>query len=227
MAKKCVWTCLDTSALLNCRVFPGKVEEQTKCNLQRQKVHSCKSNLFFLSGGNCHSSKAKGFLNGGKCSVSFFGVKTNVQLAAYAFKNAAERIAFMTASYDPPRASQMVPRQASLTRTARLSYAIGIVAGLQKHVEDELKEEEEKRQETLRGARSAAKTGEAYHEDEHDNGGQYDEDIPQREHLSMEEKVKQLENEQEARLALVDHNKKIAKDVLKVRDLCILKTIYF
>ena len=169
-------------------------------------------------------SKAKGFLNGGKCSVSFFGVKTNAQASAYAFKTAAERIAFMTASYDPPRATNMVPRQASLTRTARLSYAVGIVAGLQKHVEQELKEEEEKRQENLRRARSAAKTGEAYHEDEHDCG-QYDEDIKHREQISVEEKLKQLENEQEARLALIDHNKKIAEDVLKVRDQCFLKTI--
>lgn len=168
-------------------------------------------------------SKAKRFMNCGKCSVSFFGIKTNAQLAAYAFKTAAERIAFMTVSYDPPRSKGMEGRskQASRTRTARLSYALGIVAGLHEDVKRGLKEEEQKRQEDLRRARNGAKTGEAYQEDV-DCNDEGDEIQQQRqEGIPVEEKLQQLETENEARLALVDCNKKIAEDVLKVRGSCV------
>jgi len=169
-------------------------------------------------------SKAKGFMSRGQCSVSFFGIKTNAQLAAYAFKTAAERIAFMTASYEPPRWNGMDGRrkQASRTRTARLSYAWGIVAGLHEDVKRGLQEEEEKRQENLRRARNAAKTGEAYQEDVDCNDDHGDESQQHQQSIPVEEKLQQLENENEARLALVDCNKKIAEDVLKVRNRVIL-----
>ncbi|KAL7500387.1 hypothetical protein ACHAWT_008141 [Skeletonema menzelii] len=160
-------------------------------------------------------SFSNGRYTAGKCSVSFFGIKTNAQLAAYAFKTAAERIAFMTVSYEPPR-SQGERKQASQTRTARLSYAMGIVAGLDRDVKKGLQEEEQKREEELKRARNAAKTGEAYQEDvdcndNHEDGPQQQ----QQESIPVEEKLQQLENEHEARLALVDCNKKIAEDVLK------------
>ena len=161
-------------------------------------------------------SKATRYTSSGKCSVSFFGIKTNAQLAAYAFKTAAERIAFMTASYEPPR-SEGARKQASQTRTARLSYALGMVAGLDRDVKREIQEEEQKRQEDLRRARNAAKSGEAYQEDVDCNDDHGDEpEQPQQESIPVEEKLQQLENEHEARLALVDCNKKIAEDVLKV-----------
>lgn len=154
----------------------------------------------------------------GKCSVSFFGIKTNAQLAAYAFKTAAERIAFMTASYEPPR-SEGARKQASQTRTARLSYALGVVAGLDRDVKKGLQEEEQKRQEELKRARNAAKTGEAYQEDDDCNDEHDDEpQQQQQESIPNEEKLQKLEDEHEARLALVDCNKKIAEDVLKVSD---------
>jgi hypothetical protein len=105
----------------------------------------------------------------GQCAVSFYGIKTNVQLAAYAFKIAAERIAFMAASYEIPRSSSSFRgkrKQSSQTRTARLSYALGIVAGLHEDVKRGLQEEEEKRQEDLKRARNAAETaGEVHRED--------------------------------------------------------------
>mmetsp|Transcript_15134 Transcript_15134/g.25541 ORF Transcript_15134/g.25541 Transcript_15134/m.25541 type:complete len:557 (-) Transcript_15134:23-1693(-) len=159
-------------------------------------------------------SKATRYTSRGKCSVSFFGIKTNAQLAAYAFKTAAERIAFMTASYEPHR-SEGARKQASQTRTARLSYALGMVAGLDRDVKRELQEEEQKRQEDLRRARNAAKTGEAYQEDVDCNDDHGDEPQQQQQNTPVEEKLQQLENEHEARLALVDCNKKIAEDVLK------------
>ncbi|KAL7435707.1 hypothetical protein ACHAXM_006034 [Skeletonema potamos] len=167
-------------------------------------------------------SKAKGFMNGGQCSVSFFGIKTNAQLAAYAFKTASERIAYMTASYEPPRSNNSLngrTKQASRTRTARLSYALGIVAGLHEDVKRGLREEEEKRQENLRRARNAAKTGEAYQEDVDCNDDHGDElqQQQQQQSIPVEEKLQQLENENEARLALVDCNKKIAEDILKAQ----------
>lgn len=166
-------------------------------------------------------SQAKLFVTG-KCSVSFFGIKTNAQLAAYAFKTAAERIAFMTASYEPPR-SEGARKQASQTRTARLSYALGVVAGLNRDVKKGLQEEEQKRQEELKRARNAAKTGEAYQEDEDCNDEHDDEpQQQQQESIPVEEKLQKLEDEHEARLALVDCNKKIAEDVLKVSDLVTL-----
>ena len=165
-------------------------------------------------------SKGKGFLNVGKCSVSFFGIKTNAQLAAYAFKTASERIAMMTASHEPPGTLGLEAKrkQASRTRTARLSYALGIVAGLLKDVKRGLREEEEKREKDLKRARRAAKKGEAYHEDvdcidEHDD----EQEQQQQQNMSVAEKLHQLEAENEARLALIDCNKKIAEDILTVR----------
>ena len=154
----------------------------------------------------------------GQCAISFYGIKTNVQLAAYAFKIAAERIAFMAASYEIPRSNNSFRgkrKQSSQTRTARLSYALGIVAGLHEDVKRGLQEEEEKRQEDLKRARNAAKTtGEVHQED-----CSRDEEKEEQEQQTVpaEETLHQLENENEARLALIDCNKKVANDVLKVR----------
>jgi hypothetical protein len=89
---------------------------------------------------------------------------------------------------------------------------------LERDVKREIQEEEQKRQEDLRRARNAAKTGEAYQEDVDCNDDHGDEPQQQQQNTPVEEKLQQLENEHEARLALVDCNKKIAEDVLKVRD---------
>ena len=77
--------------------------------------------------------------------------------------------------------------------------------------------------EELKRARNAAKTGEAYQEDEDCNDEHDDEpQQQQQESIPVEEKLQKLEDEHEARLALVDCNKKIAEDVLKVSDLVTL-----
>ena len=155
----------------------------------------------------------------GQCAISFYGIKTNVQLAAYAFKIAAERIAFMAATYEIPRSNNSFrgkrSKQSSQTRTARLSYALGIVAGLHEDVKRGLQEEEEKRQEDLKRARHAAKTTGEVHQEDCSRDKEKEEQEQQR--VPAEETLHQLENENEARLALIDCNKKVANDVLKVR----------
>lgn len=176
----------------------------------------------------------------GECSVTFYGIRTNAQLAAYAFKVASERIALMAATYEPPRTGTLPTRkQAAETRTARLSYALGIVNGLKRDVKEGLEKEEELRKINLRKAQSMAKSGEAYHEDSDGNSdglGNHSTDgidgcadsnelagdmIPRHQSSPKEasantaEQLNRLEKENTAHLALVDHHKKIASDVLK------------
>jgi predicted secreted protein len=116
----------------------------------------------------------------GECTISFYGIKTNAQLAAYAYKIATERISLMAALYESPAMNRRSP---SHVRTVRLSYALGIVDGLNRDV-----------------------TEEACHEDSDDNKQSSGN------HLTLE----QLECENAAQLALIDHQKKIAEDILKV-----------
>ena len=111
----------------------------------------------------------------GKCLVTFHNIQTNAQLAGYSFKVASENIALMARTYEPPR-NNMLPKrmQSAETRTARLSYALGIVNGLEMDVNEGLEEEEETRKSNLTKAQMAAKTGEAYDEDsysgDHEDG---------------------------------------------------------
>ena len=172
----------------------------------------------------------------GECSVTFYGIRTNAQLAAYAFKVASERISLMSASYNPPRTSiQSRAKQTAETKNARLSYALGIVNGLKKDVEKGLQEEEDRRNAKLRQAQKASKSGEAYHEDSASEGEVDDKSYDDHNNtgsmkLAEDEVVnhpgitnsnatchlEKLERENSAQLALVDHQKKIASDVLKV-----------
>ena len=78
-----------------------------------------------------------------------------------------------------------------------------------------LQEEEEKRQEDLKRARNAAKTTGEVHQEDCTRDEEKEEQEQQR--VPAEETLHQLENENEARLALIDCNKKVANDVLKVR----------
>ena len=105
-----------------------------------------------------------------RCSVTFYGIYTNAQLAAYAFKIATERIAQMMADFMPIK--RPYGRTVS-TKSARLSYALGIVEGISEAVDADMKREEEQRRMKLRKAQLAASTGKVYEEsgDEDDKEG--------------------------------------------------------
>lgn len=113
------------------------------------------------------------------------------------------------------------------TKKARLSYALGLVKGLDQDAKEGLKREKERRNEKLRKAQSAAKKGESYHDDsDGDIDGYKNEDGVvadnesgnfkiDHEEKGVENIVDQLQRENTAHLALIDHHKKIAADVLK------------
>ena len=102
---------------------------------------------------------------GRSSSVTFYGVYTNAQLAAYAFKVSTERISQMSAQYVPSPLSRVS------TKSSRLSYALGIVFGIQKEVDEAIKREKEEKQRKLEKARRAVSTGEAYEESDNDDDG--------------------------------------------------------
>lgn len=171
----------------------------------------------------------------GECSVTFYGIRTNAQLAAYAFKIASERCSLMAAAYEPPRKVLPTRDQVVETRKARLSYALGIVNGLERDVKEGLRREEERRKEKLRKAQRAAKEGESYHQDgDSDIDGCGEEVVADCQTKTTDDignstidneeansttiaHLDKLERENTAHLALIDHHKKIASDVLKVR----------
>lgn len=146
----------------------------------------------------------------GECTISFYGIRTNAQLAAYAFKIASERISLMAASYEPP-----VGRGGSTeTKNVRLSYALGITIGLDRSVTEELRKEEKRRKSRLNKARRAGKSDACSEDSDDDKESTVDEgdDFDNPIDLTLE----QLESENAAQLALIDHQKKIAEEVLKV-----------
>jgi hypothetical protein len=160
----------------------------------------------------------------GECSVTFYGIHTNAQLAAYAFKISSERCSLMAASYEPPNKMLLTGKRGAETRNARLSYALGIVNGLERDVKDGLWREEERRKEKLRRAKNASRRGESYHQDDDS-----DIDVGEREGVDRCKTddnidtsdttachLEKLERENTAHLALIDHHKRIASDVLKV-----------
>jgi hypothetical protein len=103
---------------------------------------------------------------GKRCRVTFYGIYTNAQLAGYAYRVSAERIAQMTADYQPQKTWRKIS-----TKSSRLSYALGMVAGIQREVDASLRREKEQRERKLERARKAISKGEAYEEsdDEMDN----------------------------------------------------------
>ena len=112
----------------------------------------------------------KSVRRGKKCSVTFYGIYTNCQLAAYAFRVAVERISQMVAGYKPVESPVS-------TRNARLSYALGIERGIDEEVKANIQREKERRERKLERARKAVSRGEAYEEsdDEGDEGEGKDE----------------------------------------------------
>jgi Protein of unknown function (DUF2786) len=119
----------------------------------------------------CYHTTARGKT----CSVTFYGIYTNAQLAAYAYRVATERIAQMAASYTPEKRQSSYCWNTSSssssisTKSARLSYAMGVVEGISKDVAKNIKLEKERRLRKLERARVAVSTGEAYEESEDDD----------------------------------------------------------
>jgi hypothetical protein len=113
---------------------------------------------------------------GYECSVTFYGIYTNCQLAGYAFRVAAERISQMAAEHKPTKHAW----RTIATKSARLSYALGIVSGIDDEVDATIQREKEKRERKLEGARQAVSKGEAYEEsdDDDDDDGDDDTDGP-------------------------------------------------
>jgi len=190
------------------------------------------------------------------CDVVFFGIYSNAQLAAYAFKVATERIAQMSADYRPEKSSRNIS-----TKSSRLSYALGIVEGISKDVKMNLQMEKEKRKRKLDRARLAGSRGEAYEESDNDDDDGIDnegtgtsiaEDVKSSGETyckskilpdqvssgeakpdsqprtfsgtDLRNRVEELEREEKAALVLVNHNERIAKEVLKEHDLKLKKT---
>ncbi len=113
---------------------------------------------------------------GYECSVTFYGIYTNCQLAGYAFRVAAERISQMAAEHKPTKHAW----RTIATKSARLSYALGIVSGIDDEVDATIQREKEKRERKLERARQAVSKGEAYEEsdDDDDDDGDDDTDGP-------------------------------------------------
>ena len=104
---------------------------------------------------------------GRKCHVAFYGIYTNCQLAAYAFKVATERISQMMTEYRPDDGGiddfhSFSPKVS--TKSSRLSYAIGIVEGIDQDVDRNIAYEKEGREKEFEKKRKAAFRGEAYEE---------------------------------------------------------------
>jgi hypothetical protein len=194
---------------------------------------------------------------GFRCDVVFYGIYSNAQLAGYAFKVAAERIAQMSAEYKPKTISRGIS-----TKSSRLSYALGIVQGISEDVKKNLQMEKEKSKRKLERARLAGSKGEAYEESDDEeeeedtdheaagysfpknddggksdsnkmdsnemppdtcssnlNGGEEDSKPKPISGFDLQSRVKELEEEQQAALVLVNHNEKIAEEVLKEHDI--------
>mmetsp|Transcript_18802 Transcript_18802/g.46677 ORF Transcript_18802/g.46677 Transcript_18802/m.46677 type:complete len:598 (-) Transcript_18802:251-2044(-) len=194
----------------------------------------------------CENFGVKCFIQrrrGVKCEVVFYGIYSNAQLAGYAFKVAAERIAQMMVEYHPKRGWN-----SASTKSSRLSYAIGIADGIKEEVQRNLDMEEEQRKRKLERARLAGSRGEAYAESDEENFGIDSEgpgislvkeenpvnnvasrnslppnnDCSQSRSISgidLQNRVEELEKEEQAALVLVDHNKKVAEEVLKEHDI--------
>jgi hypothetical protein len=192
-------------------------------------------------GVKCYLQRRRGY----RCDVVFYGIYSNAQLAGYAFKVATERISQMMTEFQPQKCWRNIS-----TKSSRLSYAIGIVKGIDKDVERNLRMEEEQRKRKLERARLAESRGEAYEESDDEDFGNDDggtgisiingdgdvgsnngDPLPPKHSTSsharpssqsrplsgidLENRVNQLEQEEQAVLVLVDHNEKVAEEVLK------------
>jgi hypothetical protein len=121
---------------------------------------------------------------GHECSVTFYGIYTNAQLAAYAFRIATHRISQMAAEHRPAAPEKkpqrrMIDQDRAITistKSSRLSYALGIVQGIAQEVEATMQRETKQRLQTLERARRAVSKGEAYEESEDEGDDEGPED---------------------------------------------------
>ena len=200
---------------------------------------------------------------GRKCSVTFYGIYMNCQLAAYAFRVAVERISQMAAEHkpDPPG---FLESSVSI-KSSRLSYALGIVRGIKNEVDRNIEQEKKRRERKLERARRAVASGEAYEEsddekDEDDDGSNNGDGLgfsfpstctpPGNEGVAtmsftigkgrdneennvnephesagsedsklsgdnLTQRLEEMEQEEQTALVLVNHQEKVAEDVLK------------
>lgn len=111
-------------------------------------------------------------VRGRKCTVAFYGIYTNAQLAAYAFRVATERISQMATVYTPKK--QVFAWQKISTKSSRLSYAIGIVEGISEDVQKNIKFEKLRHERKLSRARIAVSQGEAYDESDDEDDDTFD-----------------------------------------------------
>jgi Protein of unknown function (DUF2786) len=171
---------------------------------------------------------------GVKCDVTIYGIYTNAQLAAYAFKTAAERISKMQAEYQPDQ------QRGYSTATSRFWYAKGIADGLKDEVERSKKEAEVALNRKLKRAKAAESKGEAYEESDDDDDGDVG-DVEsslfddfqsgtqennggvgielsgsqfQKRYEDAKTKVNEVEKEKEAAIILADQNTKVQEDVI-------------
>jgi len=187
----------------------------------------------------------------GDCfDIVFYGIYSNTQLAGYAFKVAAERIAQMMTEYRPQKCWRNIS-----TKSARLSYAIGIVEGIGEDIKRNLKMEKDQRDRKLERATLAGSKGEAYTESDDedlviDNEGSgiaiVKKEVGSRDDVSynrlppnhvsssearslsgidLQNRVDELVKEENAALVLVDHRKKIEEEVLKEQGVKLSKAI--
>jgi len=120
---------------------------------------------------NFNVDSYKSARRGRKCTVTFYGIYTNTQLAGYAFKVAVERIAQMSAEHQPEKGHGF---RGISTKSSRLSYALGIVAGISEEVNNNIKRAEERRLEKLSKARMAQSKAHAYEESDDEDEGDMD-----------------------------------------------------
>jgi hypothetical protein len=169
------------------------------------------------------------------CKVVFYGIYTNCQLAAYNFCLATEKISQMTAALKLPNRSGRVSGDNISKKSSKLSYAMGLVEGMNKRVEEERQERKSQRARLAatkdddaggvsnKDKKPAAKVSTVAEED-NDNDSD-DESLSQTGKPSAKAKLaaeletgrrlKELENLQQAAIALADHRGKIEKQVLK------------
>jgi hypothetical protein len=173
---------------------------------------------------------------GRECSVTFYGIYTNCQLAAYAFRVATERIAQMAAEHKPVKRFW----KNISTKSSRLSYALGIVRGIGDEVDSTLRREKERRDRKLERLRQAESKGEVYEEsdddeDAEDVGPGYpfpardgavdldnndDDDLDKKPAAGLSgdalfRRLQEMEDEKQTALVLADHREKVEKQVLE------------
>jgi hypothetical protein len=95
------------------------------------------------------------------CAITFYGIYTNCQLAAYAYRVAVERISQMAAAYNPAQKKKhrqqhnnpwsSGSRSSITTKSSRLCYALGIVCGIQDEVVASLQREQKQRERSSHG----------------------------------------------------------------------------